>query len=396
MDVLLPRPPTPSATRSPVDGTWGVAVVAPLGRDARLTADCLRGGRLPATACINLDALCDGLSAGRFGAALITSESLADAAATHRLRVWLQGQPAWSDVPVIVLTTHRHSPIDTRRVLGHLGARPSATVLERPVPASALVTAARLALLSRQRQLEVRALLAELEHAKATLEARVVARTREVRRLASDLALAEHAERRRIAHLLHDDLQQRLHGLSVTLSLLGRSADDPDRANRLLVQAQETLREATSLTRSLSHELAPPMLQGEGLSELIEWMAAHAHERYGLTVESDIEDTISLPREDVRVLLSQVMGELLFNVSKHAGVDRVRVTARDVPGTMMVRVVVADDGRGFDPSALGSGMGVASVCERAELIGGHVHIDSAPGQGTRVTVEVPAKAEPPS
>ena len=369
--------------------------MAPLGRDARLVTDRLRTVGVAAQACTTLDALCDGLEEGRFGVLLVTSESVLDAAA-DRLRAWLQGQPSWSDVPVILMTGARQPRREVLHLLQALGARASTTVLERPVPSSALLTAVRLALLARGRQLEVRDLLAALSEAHTALEARVAERTREVRRLAADLTLAEHSERRRIAHLLHDDIQQRLHGLSVTLELLGRVvASDPDRAAAMLQRALETLHGTTALTRSLSHELAPPVLRSEGLAELLAWVAAHAQERYGLAVEVAIDDGVTVSREDVRVLISQALGELLFNAAKHSGVDRVRIGARAVPDASAVHVTVEDRGRGFDPAARSdaAGMGLTSVRERAELVGGHLEIDSSPGRGTRATLVMPTTSD---
>ena len=379
---------------APPPSPGSVGVVAPLGRDARLMTDRLRSGGLGAQAYGSLGELCDGLDAGRIGAALMTSESVGGPAAA-RLSEWLRSQPPWSDLPVVLLIGPRQTDREGRRLLGAIGARASATVLERPVPSSALVAAVRLTLLDRRRQLEVGDLLEALDQARAALESRVAERTREVRRLAAELTLAEHSERRRIAHLLHDDIQQRLHGLSVTLSLLERALGT-EPGPRLLAQAQATLRGTTDLTRSLSHELAPPILRGEGLRELLEWIAAHTHERYGLDVDVAVEDGVTVAREDVRVLLSQVIGELMLNAAKHAGVSRVRIEAEAVPGGQAVRVTVSDQGQGFDVSGAGlasSGMGLTSVRERAELVGGRFTIDSAPGRGTRAMLEMPAAAD---
>ena len=388
-----PRPLRPDApVQLPALG--GVGVVAPLGRDARLVADRLRSTGLTAQACLDMDALCDGVEAGQFSALVLTSETLDGSEATRRLRGLLQAQPSWSDLPVLVLGAPG-GETQARRLLGQLGSQPSATVLERPVPQSVLVAAVRLALFGRQRQLEVRDVLQEIQRAKATLEERVEARTYEVRQLASELTLAEHAERRRIAYLLHDDLQQRLHGLSITLELLGRSlpAGDSAQTTGLIEKAKETLNGATGLTRALSHDLAPPILEGEGISELLDWVANRARERYGLDVEVEARDHVAVAREDIRVLLSQLLGELLLNVVKHADVSHVHLTALQVPERSTVRVTVEDEGSGFDARALDGSrtrLGLASVRERTELVGGRVLIESVPGAGTRATVEVPS------
>jgi CheY-like chemotaxis protein len=98
--------------------------------------------------------------------------------------------------------------------------------------------------------------------------------------------------------------------------------------------------------------------------------------------------------EDVAILLFQAVRELLFNVAKHAGVKNARVEVRRAGSEL--RVLVADEGTGFDPSrirtegGLTGGFGLFSVRERVNYVGGHLEIDSAPGRGSRFTLVVPA------
>lgn len=98
--------------------------------------------------------------------------------------------------------------------------------------------------------------------------------------------------------------------------------------------------------------------------------------------------------EDLRVLLFQIVRELLFNVKKHAGVDRATVTIREEAGHVVVEV--ADTRRGFDPAKLpqAKGFGLYSVQERLYLLGGHLEVESRPGEDTRVKVHAPP--EPPN
>jgi signal transduction histidine kinase len=235
---------------------------------------------------------------------------------------------------------------------------------------------------------ERNAATAELEEASASLrqlnqdlESRVAERTEEVRGLANALTMAEQEERRRIGHVLHDDLQQVLHGVQMLLA-----AGDPDRASELVDQASR-------LTRTLAHELTPPVLREGTLGELVRWLADRQQEVYGLEVEVDVEDGIPRVDEAVRVLLYGVLREFLFNVVKHAGARQVLLTA-EAAGEAGVRVVVADDGVGFDPTSQGrpSGIGLAGARDRIRLVGGRLDIMSAPGAGTRVAIEVPASS----
>jgi PAS domain S-box-containing protein len=222
-----------------------------------------------------------------------------------------------------------------------------------------------------------------LRRLNVSLEGRVQARTAKVRELSRALAMAEQEERRRIAHVLHDDLQQVLFGAQLADAL-----GDTERFKEIVAHALE-------LTRSLSHELSPPLLQGEDLEELLRWLAQHARERYGLDVEVEVRGDVRVPEADLRVLLYQLLRELLFNVTKHAGTDRARVIAERT--NEHVRLVVEDEGAGFDPAELDEasnvGLGLPSVRERLELVGGELEVASSPDEGTRITITVPVEGE---
>ncbi|HEX8386706.1 MAG TPA: PAS domain S-box protein, partial [Rubricoccaceae bacterium] len=231
----------------------------------------------------------------------------------------------------------------------------------------------------------------EVRDLNAALEGRVAERTAEVRRLAARLTVAEQGERERIAHVLHDDLQQQLYGLSMTLALLRRSPPG-EAAEALADRADGVLQEATRMTRALSTDLSPAVLRGDGLADLLAWVAREERERYGLEVTTDARGLPPVADRAVRVLLYQVLREVLFNVVKHSGGAQARLVGWADGETVGVRV--EDDGAGFDPGAVRSGsaggFGLFSVRERLGLVGGRFEIESAPGQGTRVTLEVPS------
>lgn len=210
------------------------------------------------------------------------------------------------------------------------------------------------------------------------LEARVAERTAEARALARALTLAEQEERRRIGQVLHDDLQQVLHGVQMQLA-----SGNPRRAAELVERASR-------LTRTLAHELTPPSLQGGTLGDLVGWLAGRQREAYGVEVEVDVDERTPRVDEAMRVLLYGVLREFLFNVVKHAGAHRVLVTVEPV-GEDAVRLVVADDGVGFDAEARRpGGIGLAGAQDRIRLAGGRLEVATAPGAGTRVVIEVPA------
>ncbi len=212
----------------------------------------------------------------------------------------------------------------------------------------------------------------------ATLGARVEEQTERVRALSRALTLAEQQERRRIAHVLHDDVQQLLVGAKM-MGALGNMA-----------RFETILDEAIEKTRTLAHEMSPPFLHNEGLADLVGWLTARECKHYGLDIEVRISDNVSIPDEDLRVMLYQLLRELLLNVVKHAGTNAVRVTAVAEEGR--VRVMVEDEGVGFDPAMLeeqGATLGLPSVRERLGFVGGELTVESVPGEGTCVTLDVP-------
>ena len=219
-----------------------------------------------------------------------------------------------------------------------------------------------------------------------TLEARVAERTAQARELAAQLTVAEQAERQRLAHVLHDDLQQQLYGLSLLL-LVARTGP-PDQVAASLERAEAVLGEATALTRSLSSDLNPVILESERVEDLAGWLAERERAQGRLAVE--VVGGGRVPDDSVRALLHQSLRELLFNVTKHAGTDRVQIAIDEQDGT--VRVSVEDEGAGFDASADGfeEGFGLSSIRSRLSVVDGRVEVASVPGDGTRVTVVVPA------
>ena len=207
------------------------------------------------------------------------------------------------------------------------------------------------------------------------------------RKLSRSLLVAEQGERRRLALVLHEDLQQVLYGAQIAVA-----QGHTDRAEAALERAGQ-------IARQLSHDLAPPLLRDGDLGDLVRWLAGRAPEAFGVEVEAVVGDDVAVPAEEVRVLLYGLLRELLLNVAKHAGTGRARVVAERAgdDGDGRVRVRVEDEGPGFDPGALdgqaGGGLGLPSVRERIELVGGRFEVESAPGGGTRVTLVVPPSEE---
>lgn len=229
-----------------------------------------------------------------------------------------------------------------------------------------------------------------LRQLNTTLEERVRQRTQQVRTLARQLTMAEQAERRRISAILHDDLQQRLYVCQYQLKFLRDVLDEEqfEEARRTIAGLEAELRGSIQMARSLSVELSPPVLEGEGLREAVAWLGTQMRQQHGLSVTIQAEDDLPGVSDDLRVLLFQVVRELLFNIIKHAGVTEALVTLhRD---NHALRIEVIDQGEGFDAdTALTKSrytQGLWRTQRRLELVGGQMKIESSVAGGTRVII----------
>ncbi|MFN8440166.1 MAG: CheR family methyltransferase [Caldilineaceae bacterium] len=233
-----------------------------------------------------------------------------------------------------------------------------------------------------------------LQELNDSLEQEVNTRTTQVRELASTLTLAEQRERRRLSQLLHDDLQQLLYGVQMRIVSIVQDIDGkvPASVLRHVEETDSWLTQAIQMVRQLTVDLSPPVLKGEGLMDALRWLVRQMLEVNGLHVELYAQHAFRLPSEDMRVLLFQIVRELLFNVVKHSGTDHAKVELLDgMPG--ILRIIISDKGRGFDSGSLSpkqdGGFGLFSIRERLDLFSGRMEIQSAPGQGTRITLTVP-------
>lgn len=241
----------------------------------------------------------------------------------------------------------------------------------------------------------------EEANARLTVEAREDRRTAEqqgqqLRALVSDMALIEERERKRVAQLLHDDLQQLL--LAARLNVERLQDDAPAiGASPALANVHEMIEQAISIARSFAAGLYPPVLYKEGLVAAVAWLGRQHERMTGTAVTVEADGAIGPMARGQRVILFQAINELLINAAKHAQAEHVMVRLSEGSGEVL-RVTVADDGVGFEPAALevtasGSGLGLFSNRERIEALGGKMTVASEPGVGTQVTLEMPRWAE---
>jgi len=241
--------------------------------------------------------------------------------------------------------------------------------------------------------------ISERQRTAAALEARTAElehRTTQLRRMASDLTLAEQHAREQMARTLHDGLQQLLviAAMNVEHHLKGQD-ESGEAASAPLLEAKKHLDQAIVAARSLNFELFPPVLQRSGLPAALEWLAGWMRDKYRIDVTVSADPRADSQRKDVRALLFESVRELIFNAVKHAGADRVSL-ALSLDENDRLCITVDDEGIGFDPARLDdrssdkqAGGGLFSIRERLTLLGGCMDIESAPARGTRIRLLAP-------
>lgn len=213
----------------------------------------------------------------------------------------------------------------------------------------------------------------------------------ELRWLASELSLAEERERRRIANILHDDIGQLLAAARIKLwGLL--EAMTSEELKTQANDARQHVEEAINRARSLTSELSPPILYELGIEAALEWLGERMQKQHGFGFTFDGGNGYMPLDEEVRIFLFTSVRELMVNIVKHAKAQHVRISIKKTGGDVVVGV--EDDGVGFLARETGwgsSGFGLFSIRERLRHLEGHLHIDSAPGGGTRIILSVPSR-----
>lgn len=227
-------------------------------------------------------------------------------------------------------------------------------------------------------------------------------RARALEERIAQVSLAQEEERRRISRELHDGLGPSLAAMGNRIRACQRLIrTDPQRAEAELEEIAKGLRGQVQEVRHLIHDLRPLALDQLGLIEAVKQQVERFGQETGIQTSFSVSGDIALnPFAEVTVF--RVIQECLSNVGKHAMASQVTVELRGMDTGLELRV--QDNGQGFDsadPSyspiikgghrGVGNGLGLVSMKERAELLGGGLSVQSNPGQGCQVTLYVPAK-----
>jgi signal transduction histidine kinase len=203
--------------------------------------------------------------------------------------------------------------------------------------------------------------------------------------MADDLqAAAVDVERQRIARELHDSVTQRLYSASFLADAAARLVDtDPEETAGAVRRIRTLILVSLAELRVLLFELQPASLGTEPIGELIDQLAEMVNASADVSVETRIGHHLDVPH-DVKTVFYRIAQEAMSNAARHSGASSIRVSLEhDGDRSTMV---VEDDGCGFDVDTAHRGHGLRNVVDRAEEIGAEIHLDSAPGRGTRVAV----------
>jgi len=211
----------------------------------------------------------------------------------------------------------------------------------------------------------------------------------ELRRLSQHIVQVQEHERKSISRELHDEVGQMLTGLRMELANLDGPAIQQSPADYQRLQEAKRLTERTlQCVRNLSMLLRPSMLDDLGLSPAVNWQAKEFSRRSGIPVDVAIEGEVDSVPDEVRTCLYRVVQEALTNVARHASAKRIRLLMKREGEH--VSVAIEDDGAGFNVGmSRPNGLGLIGLKERVAELSGTVQIASAPGKGTRVSVQIP-------
>ena len=410
-------------------------ILAPIGRDATAIADVLQRVGLDSLICRDLPALIGALNIGA-GAALVAEEALFGNQNSELIQ-WVHEQPPWSDMPFVVLTSRQVRPevmLWRQRLLGRLR---NASLIERPLDALELSSAAEAAIRSRRQQYEVRAYVAERAAAAETLERLVADRTQELA-LANSALRQEMAERGKAEEALRQsqkmeavgqltgglahDFNNLLTGIIGSLDLLkARVAQGRiNELDRYITAAQGASRRAAALTHRLLAFSRRQTLDPKptNLNHLVAGMQELVRRTVGpdialeVVTAGGIWSSLVDPNQLENALLNLCInardampdGGRLSIETANRWLDERAAREQDLAPGQYVSLCVSDTGSGMSPDVirrafdpffttkpigLGTGLGLSMVYGFARQSGGHARIYSEPGQGTMVCIYLP-------
>ena len=240
------------------------------------------------------------------------------------------------------------------------------------------------------------ALLQEEIRERKQIQEQLLGYQRDLRLLASELSLVAEKERRALATQLHDGLGQNLALLKIQLDLY-KTRIPPEQRDGTFDELIQSVKSAIRYTRDLTHQMSPPMLLSLDFSATLEWLGDQILVKNGVRFKFHAPAFALAFTDNQKILLSMIVRELMVNIVKHAGATLAEMRFEKYSGMISLRL--EDNGRGFSPDAVqqrrrGEGLGLFSIRERIEHIGGKVRLAAGVGKGCSILLSIPAEAMP--
>lgn len=216
----------------------------------------------------------------------------------------------------------------------------------------------------------------------------------QLRALAGQLNRTELNERKRLAKVLHDHVQQLIIAARLQLERIRQNPDAAsEQMQKAVVSINAVLNEAIEASRSLASDLFPPVLHQIGLIAALKWLAERMQAKRSFEIDLDLNADAEPTSEQTRYMLYECARELLMNAIKHAEVPKAYVQlSRAAMGE--IRLVVRDEGKGFDSDSIferkpgDTTFGLFGIRERLEFCGGQMEIRTAHGAGAMISIVV--------
>ncbi|MFP3879741.1 MAG: MEDS domain-containing protein [Dehalococcoidia bacterium] len=206
-----------------------------------------------------------------------------------------------------------------------------------------------------------------------------------IRALSQRLLDVQEKERRELGHALHDEVGGNLTALKLAVNRARRRHSEV--AARALEEADQIIDELIDQIRFISHSIRPSVLDDYGLLEALRWYLERYQERTGVAINFTHDRLETRLPPQIETAAYRIVQEALTNAVRHSGARSIDVGLSEQDGLLMISVT--DDGRGFDPSKITSGTGIAGMQDLAELAGGSLSVVSGLGEGTWISCGLP-------
>ncbi|MCU0599570.1 MAG: PAS domain-containing sensor histidine kinase [Desulfobacterales bacterium] len=225
-----------------------------------------------------------------------------------------------------------------------------------------------------------------------TIESQLMEYQHKLKKLSVQLSISEEEQRKSLASQLHDNISQELFVAQLQLESFEKSLNDDDQRAEISKIKKHVI-QLIKETRSLIFDLSPPMLYDSGLSDALDTLARMTEAKFSLNVFTNFSDNSYHINDDIKFIIYRNIKELIHNIIKHGKAKNIFINVKNSQNSL--KVIVKDDGVGFDPASHNNGtnthvgFGLFDIREKISHLGGKINIDSAPGHGTSIYMEVP-------